>query len=157
VRPYPEEVVRIIQNGVVSHFAPELQSNYGKAQFAFSMLLFTIAQRDIDSAVPDLIETNAALRTLLRDASAALGTIDRDNARAGIDAIAGLPEASSSLKLSALRAENDALRSVLASLAPLIEPAGDVAELAPLRELRGRVYAHLSADAKKRVVPILSA
>lgn len=156
MRPYPEEVLRIIQGGVMSQFAPELQSNYAKAQFAFSMLLFTIAQRDIDTAVPDLIETNAALRGLLADAAAALIEIARDDARSGIDAIAALPPVESSLKLSALRTENHALRGVLASLAPLIEPASDDMQLAPLRDVRARVYAHLSADARKRVVPILS-
>ena len=43
MRPYPEEVLRSIQSGIVAHFAPEVQSTYGKAQFAFSMMLFTIA------------------------------------------------------------------------------------------------------------------
>jgi hypothetical protein len=157
MRPYPEEVLRIIQGGVVAHFVPELTSNYGKAQFAFSMLLFGVAQQRMDSAVPDLIEANTAIRGLLAEASDALASIDRDDARAGRATIAGLAAASNSLKLSALRAENDALRAVLASLAPLIEPAADVEQLAPLRDVRVKVYAHLSADAKTRVVPILSA
>ena len=62
MRPYPEEVLRAIQSGIVAHFAPEVESTYGKAQFAFSMMLFTIALRDYDSAVPDLLEANGTLR-----------------------------------------------------------------------------------------------
>ena len=65
MRPYPEEVLRSIQSGIVAHFAPEVQSTYGKAQFAFSVMLFTIALRDYDSAVPDLLEANRTLRDLL--------------------------------------------------------------------------------------------
>jgi hypothetical protein len=157
MRPYPEELMRILQNGVVSHFAPELQSNYGKAQFAFSMLLFGVAQRDFDTAVPDLVDANTTLRLLLADVAAALATIDRNDAREARERVSALPGPADSLRLSALRAENDALRAALASLAPVIEPAADDAGLAPLRDVRERIYAHLSTDARKRIVPILSA
>lgn len=156
MRPYPEEVLRAIQTGVMTHFAPELQSNYGKAQFAFSMMLFSIATRDYDTAVPDLVDGNRALRALLHDASAALAGIARDDARAVRDAIGALPAPSASLRLSALRAEHDALRSAVSALAPMVEPAEDVAELAPLRPVRAALYAWLKADAQRRVVPILS-
>jgi len=156
VRPYPEEVLRAIQTGVTTHLMPEVQSSYAKAQFAFSMLLFTIAQRDLDTAVPDLLETNAALRKLLGDTSAALRAIDSNEARTGIEAIAGLPTPTESLRLSHLRADNDALRAVLSSLAALIEPAADDSELAPLRGVRTAIFAHLSADARRRIVPILT-
>lgn len=156
MRPYPEEVLRAIQTGVMTHLMPEVQSSYAKAQFAFSMLLFTIAQRDLDTAVPDLLETNAALRMLLADTSTALRAIESDEARTGVEAIAGLPSPTESLRLSHLRADNDGLRAVLASLAPLIEPAGDVPELAPLRDVRTAIFAHLSADARRRIVPILT-
>lgn len=156
MRPYPEEVLRAIQTGVMTHLLPEVQSSYAKAQFSFSMLLFTIVQRDLDTAVPDLLETNAALRTLLADTSAALSTIDAAEARTGIDAIAALPPPTESLRLSHLRADNDALRGVLSSLAPLIEPAADVPSLASLRDVRAAIFAHLSADARRRIVPILT-
>lgn len=156
MRPYPEEILRAIQTGVMTHLMPEVQSSYGKAQFAFSMLLFTIAQRDLDTAVPDLLESNAALRTLLSDTSTALREIDSEDARAGIDTIAALAPPTASLRISELRAENDALRAALASLAPLVEPAADVPALAPLRDVRTAIFAHLSADARRRIVPILT-
>lgn len=157
MRPYPEEVLRAIQMGVMTHFAPEVQSNYGKAQFAFSMMLFSIATRDYDTAVPDLVEANRALRALLHDASAALAGIVRDDARAVRDQIGALPAPSESLRLSALRTEHDALRAAVSALAPLVEPAEDVGELAALRPARAALYAWLKADAQRRVVPILSA
>jgi hypothetical protein len=149
--------MRILQNGVVSHFAPELQSNYGKAQFAFSMLLFGVAQRDFDTAVPDLVDANTTLRSLLGDVARSLAAIDRNDAREARERTSALPGTADSLRLSALRAENDALRAALASLAPVVEPAADDAGLAPLRDVRERIYAYLSADARKRIVPILSA
>lgn len=156
MRPWPEEVLRAIQTGITTHLAPELQSNYARSQFAFGMMLFGIVQRDYDTAVPDLIEANRTLRSLLSDASDALGQISRDDAQTVIGEIAGIAPPTDSLRLSALRAENDALRAVLGRLAPLIEPAEDVEELAPLRPVRKAIYAHLSADASKRTVPILS-
>ncbi len=157
MRPYPEEVLRAIQSGVAAHFAPEVKSAYGQAQFAFSMLLFTVVQRDYDTAVPDLVDANAALRGLLAAADAVLANIDRDDARAARDAIAALPPPATSLRLSALRAENDALRSILGQLAPVIEPANDDPVLAPMKPAREAIYAHLAADAKRRIFPILTA
>jgi hypothetical protein len=157
VRPYPEEVVRILQTGVMSHFAPELQTNYAKAQFAFSMLLFGIAQRDYDSAVPDLVQVNRELRALLTDARFALEGLTADGTDAARKALASLPDEAPSLRLSDLRAENDALRALIGDLAPVLEPAADVSALAALRDVRKRTYAWLSADAEKRRVPILSA
>lgn len=156
MRPYPEEVLKAIQTGVMTHFLPELTSSYAQAQFAFAMLLFTVAQRDYDSAVPDLLEANAALRSLLGAVAAALPAVDRDDARAAAEAIAALPAPAGSLRLSDLRAENDALRAAFAGMAGLIEPAADVAALAPLRQARADAYALLAADARKRVVPILT-
>ena len=157
MRPYPDEVLRAIQSGVIAHFAPELDSNYGKAQFAFSMLLFNIATRDYDTAVPDLLEANSTLRGLLAEARSALDAIGSPPAQDGIATIDALPAPAPSLKLTDLRAENDALRAAVASLSPLIEPAADEPPLAPLRELRANLYAWLAADAKKRSFPILSA
>jgi hypothetical protein len=157
MRPYPEEVLKAIQSGVGAHFAPELTSAYAQAQMMFAMLLFTIVQRDYDSAVPDLVDNNAALRALLRDAGEALAAIDTVEARAGRDAIAALPGPAESLRLSALRGENDALRAAVSALAPLIEPAADVAALAPLKPVRERLSAWLAADARKRIFPILTA
>jgi hypothetical protein len=157
MRPHPEELVRILQSGVVSHFAPELQSNYARAQFGFGALLFGLATRGIDTAVPDLIDENATLRSLLDDAADALAKIEGDHARAGERTIAAVPARTDSLRLSALRTENDALRSALSSLAPLIEAAGEEPGLLPLRDVRAAAYAHLQSNARKRIVPILSA
>jgi hypothetical protein len=157
MRPYPEEVLRAIQTGVSAHFAPELKSSYGQAQFAFSMLLFTIVQRDYDTAVPDIVEANRALRDLLASAHAALASIDRDDARFARQAAAALPPPAASLRLSALRAENEALRAIVSTLTPVIEPADDDPKLAPMKPVRAAIYAHLAADAKRRIFPILSA
>jgi hypothetical protein len=157
MRPYPEEILRAIQSGVVAHFAPELTSNYAKAQFGFSMLLFGIATRDFDAAVPDLLEANQALRSLLADAGAALAGIEREDAAAAHGAIAQLPRPTDSLWLSALRTDNDAVRAVISQLAPLIEAAADDPALAALAPFRAAIFAYLSADARKRMVPILTA
>jgi hypothetical protein len=119
------------------------------------MLLFNIAQLNADTAVPDLIEENGKLRELLTETAGVLDSIDRADARNAITSIAALPTATDSLRLSSLRAENDALRGALAWLAPLIEPAADDPSLAPLRDVRAKVYAHLKSDAQRRAVPML--
>lgn len=157
MRPYPDEILRAIQTATMAHFGPEVQSTYGKAQLAFSMLLFGIAQRDYDSAVPDLIDENRRVRSLLADAATALGRLDRDDARASRERIDALPAPTASLRLSDLRTEQAALRQAIAELAPLIEPAADDASLVALREVRSAIFAYLLEDAKKRSVPILGA
>ncbi|TAK58269.1 MAG: hypothetical protein EPO22_11085 [Dehalococcoidia bacterium] len=156
MRPYPEEVVRVIQAGIAAHFAPELQTTYSQAQFAFSMILFGVVQRDFDTAVPDLIEDSRTLRELLAQVSSALDSVDATRAAAAREVIAGLAAPAASLRLSALRAENEGLRTAIGKLAPVIEPAADVPELAALRPARGAIFAHLLADAKRRIVPILT-
>ena len=156
MRPYPEEVLRALQAGVGAHFAPELSSNYARAQFAFSMLLFSVVQRGYDSAVPDLVEANAALREMLAETRAALASIPRDDARRGVAALAALPVPAATLHLSALRNENEALRGGVSAIAALVEAAVDDSELGPLRTVRATMYAWFAADARKRIVPILS-
>jgi len=156
MRPYPEEVVRVIQAGIAAHFAPELQSTYSQAQFAFSMILFGVIQRDLDTAVPDLIEDSKVLRSLLAQVSSALDGIAPARAAPAREVIAALPGPAESLRLSALRAENEALRAAIGQLAPLLEPAADVNEIAALRPARDAVFAHLLADARRRIVPILT-
>ena len=155
MRPYPEELLRIIQTGIGAHFGPEVQTTYGKAQIAFSMLLFMIAQKDYDTAVPDLLDANKTLRTILTDARDALGGIDRDDARAARASLAELPATAATLKLSDLRREHEALRATLGALAPIIEPAANDDVLAPLRDVRTAAFAYLAADAQKRRVPIV--
>ena len=67
------------------------------------------------------------------------------------EVLAGLPAPAASLRLSALRAENEGLRTAIGKLAPVIEPAADIPELATLRPAREAVFAHLLADAKRRI------
>ena len=155
MRPSQEDIIKAIQAGTMAHFLPELQSQYAKAQFGFGMLLFTIVQKDFDGIAQDLVDANAALRPLLAETAAALTPVEGDEARAARDAIAALPPPAESVRLSALRAEYDALRGAVAGMAPLIERAGDDPALAGVRDVRLRLYAHLSADAKRRSVPIL--
>ena len=155
MRPYPDELLRAINLVLAQHLVPELQTAFSQREAGIVMLLFNIAQRDYDTAVPDLIDENAKLRALLDDTSAALAAVDRDDARAARTSLEALPARTDSLRLSALRAENDALRGALSRLAPLIEPAADDASLAALRDVRTKVYAHLRADAQRRAVPML--
>jgi hypothetical protein len=157
MRPYPEEVIKAIQAGIGAHFAPELKSNYAQAQFAFSMLLFMVVQRDYDTAVPDLVEANKDLRDLLTEASSTLADVHTAPATSAKAALAALPEAAPSLRLSDLRRENEALKAVAATLTPVIEPAADDATIAAMRPVRERMYAWFSADARRRIFPILSA
>jgi hypothetical protein len=149
-------LIKAIQTGIGAFFAPELQSLYAQSQMAVGMTLFGIALRDYDSAVPDLVEANAQLRSLLAEATAALAQIERDGGRAELASIPALPEPAASMRLSALRAEHDGLRAAFCALAPIIEPAADEPALAPLRPVRAALIAWLAADSKKRVVPILN-
>jgi hypothetical protein len=156
LKPYPEEVIKALQSGVMAHFAPEVKSSYGQAQFAFAMLLFGVVQRDFDSLAQDLVESNASLRQLLAQARLALSGVAGDDAKHAMQELDALPPPSESVRLSELRAEWDALRSALVRLIPLLEPAGDDQALAPMRPVRDAVYTWLRRDAQRRVVPILT-
>ena len=155
MRPYPEEIYKAIQNVLMQHFAPELRTPYSQRELGIVAVMFGVASRSLDSEVPDLIDENRALRALLAEAHAALAQVDRAGSSEGRQTIAALPDVETSLKLSDLRRENDALRAALGALAPLIEPAADDASLAPLRDVRAKVFAHLRADAARRQVPML--
>lgn len=157
MRPYPDEVLRAIQSAMGAQFAPEIQSTYGKAQVAYASLLFILAQREYDSAVPDLIDENMRLRGLLADAGVALASVEGEAADAGRGTLDALPEPAASLRLSDQRRERDGLRAAIAALAPVVEPADDEPSLAPLREVRRSIFAYLAEDAQKRSFPILSA
>src|SRR4029079_14588798 len=113
-----EEIQKAVQMVMLSHFAPELTSAYSQRELGVVMLLFQIAQRDVDTAVPDLIEQNTKLRALLAEADHALTKLDSTASRDQRDAIGALPMPSDSLKLSDLRRENDTLRGAISSLAP---------------------------------------
>jgi hypothetical protein len=153
MRPYPEEVVQALQRGLTAHFLPEVTSAYAQAQAMPAQMLFGIALRDFDSAAQDLIDANRGLRALLADLDAALALVDRDDARR---ARAPLPAPAADVRLASLRAEYDALRQVICDLTPFIEPAADDPALAPLTDVRGRIYTWFSADARKRSIPLLN-
>lgn len=156
MRPYPEEIMQALQRGMVSHFAPELRTTYAQSQFGAAAMLFNVALRDVDTAAQDLVTANAELRELLAEVEAALGSIDGARAEVGRAALAKMPAVAADLRLSSLRAEFDGLRTVFSELAPVIEPAGEDAALAGLREVRAKVYAWFAADARKRTVPLLN-
>lgn len=156
MRPYPEEVVAALQRGMVSHFAPELQSSYAQSQFGAGAMLFGVALRDANTAAQDLVDANAALRELLADVGTALKASDAPDAPAAAGVAGRLPEAAPDVRLSSLRAENDALRAIFCELAAIIERAGDDGALVALAPVRGRVYAWFSAEARKRTVPLLN-
>lgn len=119
-------------------------------------MLFGIAQREMDAAVPDLQAANAELRSLLGDAGRAIEGMTNPDVTAARAALAALPAPDTTLRVSALRREHEALRAAVCVLAPLVEPAGEDATLAGLLDVRAALYAHLRADAQKRSVPILS-
>jgi hypothetical protein len=157
MRPYPEELLKALAAGIGAHFMPEVTSRYAQAQFAFGQILYTLVQRDYDSAAQDLVDSSRALRELLADASIALSRIEANTSPSIRARVAALPPPADSIRLSALRAENEALRQIVCDLVPVIEPAADLAQLEAMRDVRDRLYAYLKADAQRRSVPILGA
>ena len=155
MRPYPEEIYKAIQNVLMQHFAPELRTAYSQRELGIVAVMFGVAARTHDSEVPDLLDENRALRELLTEAVQVMSAPDWLIPSAGREAKAALRTTETSLKLSDLRAENDRLRSALAAMAPVIEPAADDPRFAAMREVRTKVYAHLRADAVRRQVPML--
>lgn len=137
MRPSGEEILRGVQQSLLTYVLPEVQSAYARTELMVVLTLLGIVADEWDGAAQRLADDNDALRDLARRA-ADLGLAD------GLAAPAGKRDAS--LRISDLATTNDRLRAAIARLAPALE-AGDSA---PVRELRAAVIEHLRAEAESR-------
>jgi len=145
MRPNGEEVLRGIQNSLLTYVLPEVQTEYARTEVMLVFALLGIAGAQWDDAAQRLVDDNAALRALAgRGAEVLAG--DMAHAELG-DALGSLAQGSdASVRLSELSAANGQLRAAIAQLGA----AAQGSDSASLRALRQEVIDSLRIEAESR-------
>jgi hypothetical protein len=145
MRPNGEEVLRGVQNSLLTYVLPEVQTEYARTEVMLVVALLGIAGAQWDEAAQRMVDGNAALRELAgRGAEALAG----DPAHAELaDAVGSLAQGNdASVRLSELSAANGQLRAAIAQLGV----AAQGSDSASLRSLRAEVIDSLLVDAESR-------
>ncbi len=119
----------------------EMRTPYGAQTVQLMSGLLMMLAQEFDRAAARLVEENAALLDLFRDAG---DTIGKGELRERLDEACVAPPAA--LQVSALRERNHALRQLLVRLHEHVETL----EGAPARELERRIWNELRASTQRR-------
>jgi hypothetical protein len=135
-----------MSTAVAEVLGPEIRTPFAQeAAQAVSMLVESLAA-EWDTAVEDLLADNDALRDILTRAGEAVTACPRNDMTAGtvkeIEAALAV-DREGRLSISALAAENDALRSALATLLEMAEDMREEPGFEPLTPVRAGAYRHL--------------
>jgi hypothetical protein len=157
MRPHGLETIQAIQNALVTEVMPEVRSSFAQSQLLYMTLLLNALARHWDDGVQNLVDNHREMREILAQAADGLDTMppDAELRTIAADLRAGAARTTPSLRMTALLEEDDALRGLLARLAPLCDRAEAEAALAPLLPVRWRLLQFLRRDAQQRIVPIL--
>lgn len=150
MRPTGEELLRGMQDSLITHILPELQTAFAQMQVMLISALLGVVAGEWDGAAQRLVDDNAALRELARRGAEALAATGDHTELA--DALGSLAQGSDpSLRLSELSAANAQLRAALAQLGAVALASDRPA----LRELRPAILEHLQSDAEARSLSLL--
>ena len=150
MRPTGEEVLRGLQDSLVTYILPELRSAFAQMQVMLISALLGVVAGEWDGAAQRLVDDRRALRELARRGAEALAAARGHAELAGeLRSLAG--EDVPSLRLSDLSAANTRLGAALARLAAL----GADGDPPALRELRAAIIERLRADAEARSLSLL--
>jgi hypothetical protein len=146
MRPKSTELMKGMQGALMTYILPEMQSDYARTGLMLMQALLGVAINDIDDAAQNLVDENAALRSLAGEAAGVLA----ENPLVGHEALAGELQTlasghDNSVRLSALRSGNDDLRRAVAELGAAL-----VGSTSPQHvELRAGVVAHLRQELER--------
>jgi hypothetical protein len=132
----------------LANIARSATEPYDQAQLAFASALLRWSEAALDHAVEDLEASNQELRAFFAQAATALDQ-PGDQSMAARALLGAIPGAQHSLRLSVLQSENDALRSICAKLAALLETASD----AGAAELRHSLIEVLERQVRRQMLP----
>ena len=147
-RPTPEEMLSGVARSLTSGLAPELTTDYTRAQLGSALGLLAYLGRQFDSAVQELVEE-------IESFEAALAASEPELRAAGHDAVgervAGvIATAASDLRVSTLMQRSDALQEVLLAVLLVAEAAADGGDGA-LSSVRARIRGELVAYNARRL------
>jgi hypothetical protein len=112
-----------VGRALVEFVAPEVSSVYGRTELGYAINLIGALARESEGAVAGLVEENAALRRLLREAGRRLSGSSLDAGLVAELQAIELSARSPDLRLSALRDENRRLFDVFVRLQAACEDA----------------------------------
>ena len=150
MRPNGQEVLRGVQNTLVTYILPELQSDYARTELMIVHTLVGIVAEEWDGVAQRLVDDNAALRELARRGVEALAS--RPDASALVDELRLLAgENDASLRLSDLSAAKDRVHDAIGRVGAYLQGA----EEPELRDIRAAIIERLREDAERRSRPLM--
>ena len=114
MRPNSVELLQGIQGALATYILPEVQGDYARTELMLVQLLLGIVAQGYDDAAQNLVDDNAALRSLSGEAARVLTTAPIADSATLADQLAMLAEEmDASVRLSELTAANDKLREAI--------------------------------------------
>lgn len=156
MRPNAIEIMRGLQYTLMQEIGPELRTPYNQAELQTVVMMLEMLIHKWDRAAQDLVEENAALRSLLERSADVISSLDGQRSSEELQGLAReLREAvrasqDGSVVISALTDCNYRLKRALTKLLVTCEDKVDEPGLEALRSLRRDAYAHLRQWLGKR-------
>jgi hypothetical protein len=148
MKPEIDQALRSLSARILMDIAPNVAVDYAKASLEVTAVLMLVAAEEYDRAADIRAEENRAMRGLFRDAAPDVPETDLrgrlESAAAGED---------SSLRVSALNAANDGLRSLLIELHEYVEVRSE----SWASRINHAIWKELEASAARRAIPFFPA
>ncbi len=151
MKPGSLESLRGIQVAIAEAIIPELQAAYAQDVAQVGTMLIESLAAEQDSLAEDLKADSTAVRDLLRRSVSVLSPLSKGNEQLvtlvrEVEGTVNLP-GSSSLRISELTSENDALRAALEHTLVTLEDMTAGPEQPEALALREAIYSHLRIGA----------
>lgn len=142
MRPDPPKVIYGMMAALMRDIAPEVQTPFGQQSVGLTAMVLSLLAQEWDRAAARLVDENAAVAALL---SRARQVVAGEALHERID-VAVAEASGRDLRLSALQAKNDALRSLLIDVHTAVERASGEAA----RELDMLIWNELRESTRRR-------
>lgn len=150
MRPNSEEVLRGVQQSLLTYVLPELQTEYARTELMVIIALLGIVVGEWDDAAQHVLDDNAALRELAHRGAEALAS--RSGAAALVDELRSLAgEVDASVRIPDLSAANERLHDAIGRLGVFLQDR----DKSELLELRAAIIERLRLEAESRLYALL--
>jgi hypothetical protein len=140
MRPEVDATLMAVVERLVAEVQPALPTSYGQSNLAMMAMLLAASAEQWDGAAAWRAEENASIRRIFRTAAPVVAPALADRLRAA----AAAPDPG--LRISALNAENDALRALLIELHAAVEET----EGAEARRVEQAIWSELAEGCRRR-------
>lgn len=142
MRPDPQRVMYGIVAALMRDILPEVRTPFAQQTVGLTGMVLSLMAQEYDRSAARLVEENAAVIELLSRARSSLpDTALHQRIDAAVDTVPG-----ADLRVSALQAENDALRALLIDVQAAVEQV----ESDEARALDGLIWEELKESTRRR-------